>query len=205
MAESHKTSAPPIPTAQVRAHEENMIDKEQLLSLERPRHHCVECNAALEELDRHPTRMRLAEATLQRADFCPDCWEFAKEEVYDSYWITRRVKKEKRAPKLSRREKAVAVRALFESLWDQRESESVDAHLYFLAHLLLRWGGLKWKRNEPGDDGRETIVFENPATGDPIEIRSVDTSEESIAEIKERIETFLRDYAQDADIEVDIE
>ena len=63
MAESHKTSAPPIPTAQVRAHEENMIDKEQLLSLERPRHHCVECNATLEELDRHPTRMRLAEAT----------------------------------------------------------------------------------------------------------------------------------------------
>jgi hypothetical protein len=173
------------------------IDKEHILALERPQTHCAECNAPLSELDRHPTRLIVRGGEPRRADFCPDCWEFAKEEAYDSYWITRRVKKEKRAPRLSRREKAVAVRALFESLWEKREAEEVEAHIYFLAHLLLKWGGLKWKGTEVDAEGREIVVFENPITGDPIEIRSVDASEEAIAEIRDRIEAFLREYAPD--------
>ena len=172
-----------------------MIEKERLLTLERPRPHCTECNGVLEDLDSHPTRLMVDEKELQRTDYCPDCWEFVKEETYDSFWVTRRIKKEKRVPKLSRREKAVAVRALFESLWEKRDREDVEVHLYFLAHLLLRWRGLRWKRNEVDAEGRELIVFEHPATGDLIEILSVDTTNESIAAIKEEIENFLRDYA----------
>lgn len=180
-----------------------MIEKEQILTLERPKGQCAECGAPLQDLDRHPSRLRMRENDSERADFCPDCWQFAKDEAYDSYWVTRRVKKEKRAPKLSRREKAVAARALFESLWEQRENEEVDAHLYFLAHLLLRWGGLKWKRNEPAESGGEMLVFENPATNEEIEIRAVDTSEESIQAIKERIENFLREYSPEGKIAIE--
>ena len=180
-----------------------MIQRDQLLSLQRPKSHCHECGVALDEFDRHPTRLRMLEDEPERADFCPDCWEFVKEEAYHSYWITRRVRREKRAVKLSRRERAVAARALFESLWEKREQEEIDAHLYFLAHLLLRWGGLKWVRNDVDSEGREIIVFENPATGDPIEIRSVDISQESISETKEHIEEFLRQYAPESEIPLD--
>lgn len=180
-----------------------MIDKEQLLSIERPKAKCVECDTALDELNHHPTRLRVREDSPERADFCADCWEFAKGDAYDSFWVTRRIKKEKRIPKLSRREKAVAVRALFESLWERRDDEDVEAHLYFLSHLLLRWGGLKWVRNKIAPDGGEIIVFENPATGDPIEVRTVDTSSDAIAEVKTRIENFLREYAPENDTALD--
>lgn len=177
-----------------------MIDKEQILSIERPHAHCAECNAPIEDLDRHPTRLLIKDGGPQRGDYCPDCWQFIKNETYDSYWLTRREKKEKRAPKLSRREKAVAARALFESLWDQREREDVDAHLYFLAHLLLKWGGLKWKQDLKDEAGREIILFENPATGDTVEIRSVPMEQDQIEQVKQRIESFLHDYAPENEI-----
>jgi hypothetical protein len=179
-----------------------MIEKDPLLQLERPKGQCLECGAPLEDLSRHPSRLRMKANESERADFCPDCWQFAKDEAYDSYWLTKRTKRERRVPRLSRREKAVAVRALFESLWDQRDREDVDAHLYFLAHLLLRWGGLKWRRNESTPEG-EVLIFENPATGDQIEIRSAKADEETIASIKARIENFLRESAPEAEAVLD--
>lgn len=193
-------SRSPIPICLVLT--KKMIEKEQLLQLERPKGQCAECGAPLEELPRHPSRLRLRAKESERSDFCPDCWQFAKDDAYDSYWLTKRVKRERRAPRLSRREKAVAARALFESLWDQRDREDVDAHLYFLAHLLLRWGGLKFRKRESADEG-ERLVFENPATGEEIELRSVDADEASIQAIKERIENFLRDYSPEGEVELD--
>jgi len=47
------------------------------------------------------------------------------------------------------------------------------------------------------------IVFENPVTGDLIEIRGVTASEAEILEVKERIEAFLRDYAPDEEAAVE--
>lgn len=180
-----------------------MLEKDKYLTLERPKVACCECGSGLDEFSHHPSSLRMGESESRRLDFCPDCWEFAKSEVRDSYWVTRRAKKEKRARRLSRREKAVAVRALFESFWDQRESEDLDAHLYFLSHLLLRWGGLKFVRTEEDAEGRELLVFENPATGDPIEIRNVDAMEDSILEIKEKIEKFLIEYAPEEESVLD--
>lgn len=179
-----------------------MLEKDQLLSIERPQTHCAECNTAIDGLDRHPTRLMVRAAEQKRLDYCPDCWEFIRNETYDVYWMTRRLKKEKAVPKLSRREKAVVARALFESLWERRDQENVDADLYFLAHLLMKWGGLRWKREETGADGQEVIVFENPATGDLIEVRSVRMSEEALEQTKERLENFLRDYAPDNEVQL---
>lgn len=180
-----------------------MLDKETILTLERPQPACSECGAPLDEFEKHPTGLRVAQAEHKRRDFCPECWQFAKNDAFDSYWITKRVKKEKPTPKLSRREKAVATRALFEKLWDERDREDVDVHLYFLSHLLLRWGGLKWKASDSDEQGREVIVFENPVTGDTIEIRSVTASEAEILEVKDRIEAFLREYAPDEEAAIE--
>ena len=183
-----------------------MYEKDQLLSLDRPKTTCAECGVSLEEMDRNPTRLRFKEGELKRADFCPDCWEFCKNEAYESFWVTRRIKKDKTHRKLSRREKAVAARALFESLWERRDQEDVEVHLYFLSHLLLRWGGLKWVSSEKDDSGRETIIFENPTTGDPLEIHSTDAPEEQIAEIRDGIDKFLREFtAEDNEEEAIVE
>ncbi len=178
----------------------SMLDKEQLLALERPQPLCAECGKPIEELDKHPTRLRVAEDQPKRGDFCPECWEFIKNEAYDSYWLTKRQKKERRLPKLSRREKAVAARALFESLWERRDMEEVDADLYFLAHMLMKWGGLKWKREATDEKGREIIVFENPTTGDTIEIPTVHMDETLVDQIKERLESHLREHAPENEV-----
>ncbi len=177
-----------------------MLEREPWLGIERPRAHCSECNAPLEDLERHPTRLiLLAEAPLRR-DTCPDCWDLVRSEAYHSYWVTRRLKPEPPTPRLSRREKALAVRALFESLWDQREREDLDDHLYVLAHLLLRWGGLKWRGRGRDERGRPTVVFENPATGDPLALPAVEPPEAIVEAIKARIESFLREHAPEAEI-----
>lgn len=172
-----------------------MLLKDQLLAIERPRARCSGCDASLDDFDRHPSRLRIKDETPERADFCPECWERMKADAYDSYWQSKRTKRRKEIPKLSRREKAIAVRALFESLWDQRDREDVDVHLYFLSHLLMKWGGLRWRRSVQDDEGRETVVFENPQSGDEIEIRSVSITEGSLDPVKTRVEDFLREYA----------
>lgn len=177
------------------------MNKEQILAIERPAPTCAECNRPIEDLDRHPTRLKIQlDDQTKRGDYCPECWEFIKSEAYDSYWVTKREKRERRLPKLSRREKAIAARALFESLWDQRDREDVDADLYMLAHLLMKWGGLKWKADTTDEEGREIIVFENPLSGDRIEIRSVPMADEQAEFIKQRLEGYLREHAPDNDV-----
>jgi hypothetical protein len=169
------------------------MDKEVLLSISRPQKLCMNCNAPLDTIARHPSVLRLAAHAAERADYCPECWQLLKDEAYDSFWITRRVPRER--PRLNRRQRSAALRALFESLWERREEENVGPHLYLLAHLLMKWGGLRWKENQTDTQGREVVVFEDPASGDRIEVTSASADEERMAAIQREIEDFLREYA----------
>lgn len=172
------------------------MDKETLLSIGRPQKTCANCNAPIDSVDRHPSTLKEEkEKRVERQDFCPECWDHIKNEAYDSFWITRRQPREKKVRKLNRRERSVALRALFESLWDKREEEELAAHLFFLSHLLMKWGGLKWLHNAQDLDGREVVVFEDPTSGDRIDVTDVPVDDESIALIKLEIEEFLKQYA----------
>jgi hypothetical protein len=177
------------------------MDKEVLLSISRPQKLCMNCNAPIDRIARHPSVLRLAASHVERSDFCPDCWQQLKDEAYDSFWITRRATPDK-PPKLSRRQRSAAVRALFESLWERREVEDVGPHLYLLAHLLMKWGGLRWKENRADAESREVVVFEDPASGDLIEVSGGPADEERMAAIQREIEDFLRDYAPDNQVEL---
>ncbi|HPK02801.1 MAG TPA: hypothetical protein PLS90_10140 [Candidatus Sumerlaeota bacterium] len=132
---------------------------------------------------------------LERLDFCPECWQVMKNEAYESFWITRRERKDKAIPRLSKRERATALRVLFESLWDRREEEDLAAHLFFLSHLLMKWGGLKWRENSSDIHGNEVVVFEDPASGDLLEIGAAPLDDDRLLAIKEEVEGFLRQYA----------
>jgi hypothetical protein len=91
----------------------------------------------------------------------------------------------------------MALRALFESLWERRETEDMGLHIFFLAHLLLKWGGLKWKKNLVDANGRERVIFEDPATGDTIEVMAVEADDERMDAVKEEIEQFMKQYASE--------
>jgi hypothetical protein len=173
------------------------MDKESLLTLGRPQKHCQNCGAEIDKITHHPSIIRAAGTrTLERLDYCPQCWDYIKEEAWDSFWITRREVKA-RVPKLTRRQRSVALRALFESLWEHRENaenREVEAHLYFLAHLLMKWGGLKWRASDRDGEGREIVIFEDPASGDALRVAAVETTDEQLAAMQARIEEFLREY-----------
>jgi hypothetical protein len=179
------------------------MEKESLLSINRPQKLCMNCNAPLDVIERHPSILKaMDKGKFERYDYCPDCWQQMKDEAYQSFWITKRVPREQKVRKLSRRERSLALRALFESLWDRRETEDVGPHIYFLAHLLLKWGGIKWKENTVDTNGGEVVVFEELATGDRIDVPSVEISDERMNAIKDEIEHFLRQYASDDQITI---
>ena len=176
------------------------MDKETLLSIGRPQRQCLNCSTPIDAIERHPSVLRGSRADkIERADYCPICWEAIKDETYRSFWITRRELKDRGMPKMTRRQRAVALRALFETLWEKRDSEDEDVapHLFVLSHLLMKWGGLKYRENQADANGREVIVFEDPASGDAIDIPSIDLTDEQLLEIKNQIEDFLRDYVQE--------
>lgn len=178
------------------------MDKEALLKIGRPGKQCVNCGAALAELNRNPTAVRKEDEQLARLDYCPECWDVIKRDVYDFFWVTRREHKPKAAVKLTRKERNAALRALFESLWERRDNEDVSSHLFLLSHLLMKWGGLKFLEEETTEDGRAMIVFEDPSSGDRLAIEAMDLEDERILELKEEIDDFLREFASDEDPEL---
>jgi hypothetical protein len=171
------------------------VDKDQILTLSRSRKLCANCNAPIDAIERHPSVIKEGKRQLERFDYCPACWEHIKDEVFDSFWLARRERRQSQAPKLSRRERRVALRALFESLRERREDEDVAPHLFLISHLLLKWGGLRWRENRMDEDGREVIVFEDPTTGEHHEVPTVPVDDENLLRIKGEIEEFLRQYA----------
>lgn len=181
------------------------MEKDVLLSIGRPQKLCMNCNMPLEAIERHPSILKNLKARqIERLDYCPDCWRQMKDEVYESFWITKRVIKEQKVRKLSRKERNTALRILFESLWERRETEDVGPHVFFLAHLLMKWGGLKWRECRVDAYERETIVFEDPASGDRIEVVAVDPADERMNAVKEEIEAFMKQYAAEDQSEVEL-
>lgn len=176
------------------------MDKDQILTLSRPNKLCMNCNAPIDAIERHPSVIRQSERRIERFDYCPACWEHIKSEMFDSYWITRRDPRQRRIPKMSRRERNTALRALFESLRDRSQEEDVDPHLFLISHLLMKWGGLKWRQNHQDTAGREVVVFEDPASGEIYEVPTVDVDDENLLRIKTEIEEFLRQFAPDDEI-----
>ena len=156
----------------------------------------MNCDAPIHEIDRHPSILKADAGGMERFDFCPECWRQIKDDAYESYWLTRRDQKPKKIRRLTRRERACALRALFESLWEKRESdEDVGPHIFFLSHLLMKWGGLKWVRNQTDAQGGEIVVFEDPASGDSIEVATVAVDDQRAAAMKEEVEAFLKEFA----------
>ena len=114
--------------------------------------------------------------------------------------MARRAARAPRATRLNRRQRNTALRALFESLRERAETEDVGAHLYLISHLLMQWGGLKWRENATAEDGSETVVFEDAASGESFAVAAAPIPDERLLAIKEEIDEFLhRHAAEDGD------
>lgn len=126
-----------------------------------------------------------------RQDYCPSCWEKARQKNYFSFWIARREPPKPRKIK-NRKERNAALLAYFDVLLAKNDPAYAQ-HLYFLAHLLMKFGVLKWVRSDPPaeEDGRERIIFRNTATDDLVTIEAVPLEDEAVARIKKEIDEYI--------------
>lgn len=126
-----------------------------------------------------------------RQDYCPACWEKVRQKNYFSFWIARREAPKPRKIK-NRKERNAALLAYFDVLVQKNDSAYAQ-HLFFLAHLLMKFSVLKWVRSDPPTEagGRERIVFRNTATDDHVTIDSVALEDEAVARIKREIDEYI--------------
>lgn len=182
------------------------MEKEQYLKIGRPQNTCVLCGTTIAVAGKHASVLLPPGAEQearekgageepgegpQRQDYCPACWEKARQKNYFSFWIARREAPKPRKLK-NRKERNAALLAYFDLL-HQKNDSAYAQHLYFLAHLLMKFSVLKWVRSEkPAEEGGpERIVFRNTATDDLVTIDSVPLEDEAVARIKKEIDDYI--------------
>ncbi len=130
----------------------------------------------------------------RREDFCTDCWHQLTEKDYLGYWMARREAPKPRKIE-SRKERNAGVMAWFGLLRTQQQDDDNLQAQFFLAHLLMKYGVLKWQRTETDDDGNETIYFRQTGTDEDLAVVAVDLSDEKSVEIKRQLDEFLEQFA----------
>lgn len=130
----------------------------------------------------------------RREDFCTDCWHQLTEKDYLGYWMARREAPKPRKIE-SRKERNAGVLAWFSLLRTQEPDDDNLQAQFFLAHLLMKYGVLKWQRTDTDDDGNEIIYFRQTGTDDDLAVLAVDLSDEKSVEIKRQLDEFLEQFA----------
>lgn len=174
------------------------MDKQMYLKISRPQNVCVRCGATIAEAGKHPSAIFEAEEKAKqedesplRQDYCSECWGKLNEKEYFSFWMARREK-----PKVkkiqTRKQRNATLLSYFDFLYQKNDPEYAQ-HLFFLAHLLMKFSVFRWLKSEPATepDGEERIVFRNTATDDVVTITAVSLDEQRLVEIKREIDEFL--------------
>lgn len=193
------------------------MDKELYLKIGRPHNTCTLCGTPIAVAGKHASVLLVAgedthagggagaaapasaaattdadqDAGPLRQDYCPGCWEKVRQKNYYSFWIARR-----EAPKpkkiRNRKERNTALLAYFDVLY-QKKDPAYGPHLYFLAHLLMKFSVLKWMRTDPPAEAGagERLIFRNTATDDLVTVETVPLEDETVARIKREIDDFI--------------
>lgn len=130
-----------------------------------------------------------------RADYCESCWNKMKEEAWFSFWIGKRTTSDLPKKRLNRTERNLALVALFDSLSDRIDGENdFTPHLFFIAHLLMKFKIFKWHPSEENPQtGETTLRFSRSDSEDEVRISDMEMPPEMIVKVKEEIESYLEE------------
>lgn len=180
-----------------------VAEKDYYLKMGRPHNTCEACSIAITQAGKHPSVLRPAAAPVKgqqdpdaprREDYCTACWQELAERDFVGFWVTRR-----EAPKVrkleTRKERNAALVAWFEHLRSQKPDDETRQSIFFLGHLLMKYGVFKWLRTDVADDGSETVIFRQQGSEDEVEVPVVDFTDERSVEIKRELDEFLLQYA----------
>lgn len=196
-----------------------MLQKKDYLKFTKCSKICHACGKPLQESQRHlsvlkkedgaPTEEEVAvsetrakdetaegEQDLTRLDYCPKCWGEIKERAYLAFWLGKQGPENNNQPKkLTRKERNMALSALLDTLQDRSSGDDQDyrAHVFFLAHLLMKFRLLKWDSTVKSDQGVPSRIFFQRVGGEEmIEVEDMALSDETVVQVKEEIEAYLQ-------------
>lgn len=131
-----------------------------------------------------------------RHDYCPVCWQRMKDDAWFSFWIGRRNPSDLPKKKLNRTERNLALAALFDSLAERDDENDYSPHLFFIAHLLMKYKVFKWSPSVRDEKtGQEMIRFLRVGI-DPEEevlIPDMEMTDETILRVKTEVEEYLEE------------
>jgi len=173
------------------------MDREIYLKMGRPNPVCVLCETPLAEAGKHPSVLLPPEPGAapgddipRRQDYCQQCWEQRQARDYLGFWVTRREPPKPRKVQ-NRRERNARLAAYFDYFYNEDRAAHA-ARLFFLAHLLMRYGVLRWVRTEHDPaSGREQIIYRHAIADEEVTIESVDVTDEELVQFKREVDELL--------------
>jgi hypothetical protein len=117
-----------------------------------------------------------------------------KDQAYFSFWIGRRNPTDIPLVKLNRHERNLALLALFDSLSERGNAETdYSPHLFFLAHLLMRYRIFKYLPSETDPaTGAATLRFSRTDGEEEARVADAEMPPEEIVRVKEEVEAYLQ-------------
>lgn len=180
-----------------------VAERDLYLKIGRPHNSCIACGAAIDNAGKHPSILRRGGTAgvegqqdpdaPRREDYCSSCWQELAERDFVGFWVTRREPPKQRKIE-SKKERNAGLLAWFEHLRSQTPDEETRQSLFFLAHLLMKYGVFKWQRTGMGPDGNEIVCFKQTASEDEFEVAAVDFTDERSLEIKRELDEFLLQF-----------
>lgn len=184
-----------------------VVEKDLYLKIGRPTNSCVACGAEIAHAGKHPSVLRQRSETPEnlegdsaddlgprREDYCAACWQELSEKDFVGFWLAKREPPKVRKIE-SKKERNAGLLAWFEHLQLQNPDDEIRQSLFFLAHLLMKYGVFKWQRTETADDGSEVIYFKPTGSDDEVSVVAMEFSDERSVEIKRELDAFLLQYA----------
>lgn len=196
-----------------------VLEKDLYLKIGRPTNACIVCGVEITHAGKHPSVLRSPEAAAtpaapddapaeataspsqepektgpQREDYCQECWQKATGRDFLGYWMARRDPPKTRKIE-SKKERNAGVLAWFDLLRTRPPEHANLQSQYFLAHLLMKYGVLKWVKTELRDDGQEVIYFRQTGQEEEIAVAAVELDDATSGEIKKKLDEFLLQFA----------
>ncbi len=143
--------------------------------------------------EKEPAPEETDDESFLRLDYCEACWQDLKDRAFFSFWVSKRTTTDLPRKKLSKTERNLALVALFDSLSERDDSEvDFSPHLFFLAHLLMKFKIFKWVVTKPDPkDGELVIHFARTDSEEEVLVPDMDMPPEMVVRIKEEIESYL--------------
>ena len=182
-------------------------EKELYLKIGRPHNSCAACGADVAHAGKHPSVLRRGGGTIEtegelsldpdaprREDYCAECWQRLADDDFMGYWLARREPPKPRKIE-TKKERNAGLLAWFEHLQGLPSDEETSQSLFFLAHMLMKYGVFKWLRTDKDSEDNETIYFRQTGSEEEIPIRSLELSDDRSVEIKKDLDAFLLQFA----------